>query len=1208
MGKSVTDKASAGNRPLKETSELTLGRRALLASTAALGMSAAGCLNFLTGGDSLSFEASGVSVESARLDETGYDLLQAERREIRRTVSVAGQERQLELSNYLADYRRQADGEDRGGFGLLSTPRAQVLGQALNPIAHLSPAQILQEVPNPYGTLGEVVEVETDSLTILGDDETVTAFDAIAEDGSGDRSDVRLHLARIERDADLIVAVGVYEAGRGEELNRIRQLFEGIRLDLPPVPKGELNPTARVPNIAGFHRPQLDGIPYGHDGQPVPDDKVAEWADAHVESVTLSGSGTADIEAELRVKRVDGELFVALSTDELSPADLREVVLQLDRDNSGERTDGDVRLVFDPHDSASGIPRIETLEAGGFVDSTPPVEDLAAGTGYAATEAGAMAFGPRTSEGQGTSIELRVDPEQIDGILGDSEGDESPGYVVGMKTTTEAYSTSESTSIVDGTVSADGYQGYVTADDIIAEIPVADIGLDSILVLQAIQTPANSLPLVRNKETMARVFLTSRDDSNAMDVRVSLTAVGIDDGELISLGPLHESEQVTRIPTGPDAPDSLTQVFDFELPASWSAVDALLLRAEIAQVECKGNRCDQNYLHVIGTTDKFVWVLFHETYDPTIYTIRVNEGTAKSPDKPPQSDADAMQAAFTSAYPIADPDYRDLGSESLGEQGNASDNELIMELNHLAWSYRKINTFSPPDQMFGVTVRSGGLSDSAWSNVAPQARDGASMAAWGGMSSSSREMVMAHEINHNIGDQDWWGHAPGASGCESDPPVDQTWVSLYDDDDIHEVGWYPGNGIISRNSPDFMSYCISAGVPTQWVSDYRWERLFDRFENFTPGVPKHPDAEGEAVVETPPYAAESSGRDVDGQTRPTTRLVSGLVHRDDTGELRPSFESPGTIEIPLNVPEQPMAFLNVRYLDGSTIRIPVAPDFMPNHHRGEERARTGSFTIPLTDNGTIQKLTLRSADSGAILDELRSTGFCLLDAEIHTPSAFERDLPVTVDFDLLTDAGPDTTLNKRLLYAPDGEIFLPFGSAFTDDDYPFEFTRLPGGEQAKVLLLVSDGVHTEFAMSEPFAVPHRSPDVTIDRNDRWRVEGEGHNVTVQNAATPVETTIGAPVSLDSRASDEWGRRLEGDALEWAVTDTRGSEVALDSPSGRRLEHVFRLPGTYTATVTATDPSTDLTETDAIEINVAPPSLPDAAFYEAYRDAREEGEK
>jgi hypothetical protein len=213
---------------------MKVNRRAFLASAGVLaGTSIAGCSQ-LTGDEPLVFEATPASVPSGVLEATGYEENEIRDLEIDRTFEAGGQEREVVVTNWVAEYEKRVDMEvgpqddQRGGvFTALSTPQIEIIGREFNPIADMSNEELADRVQEQYDGVENIEVDEEERITVLGETTTRTRFTAEAQLGGTD-VEVYLHLSNpVESNGQFVVGVGGHpQVLSGEEDNIIRMIEE----------------------------------------------------------------------------------------------------------------------------------------------------------------------------------------------------------------------------------------------------------------------------------------------------------------------------------------------------------------------------------------------------------------------------------------------------------------------------------------------------------------------------------------------------------------------------------------------------------------------------------------------------------------------------------------------------------------------------------------------------------------------------------------------------------------------------------------------------------------------------------------------------------------------------------------------------------------------------------------------------------------------
>ncbi|MBV0901981.1 DUF6517 family protein [Haloarcula salina] len=189
-----------------------------------------GCSGLITG-ETLTFESSPASVSSDALQETGYEETVANESTIERTVTVAGQERTVRITNHIRQYQRGMElgpvGEVTAGqFIVLSTPSASVAGQPLNPAASWSNQRLVREVASRSRGVSDVQFERNRTVQSLGDSREVSVFSGTTTI-EGQEVDVLVHLASFEHEGDVVIAVAVYPETI-DEGERVDTLLSGL--------------------------------------------------------------------------------------------------------------------------------------------------------------------------------------------------------------------------------------------------------------------------------------------------------------------------------------------------------------------------------------------------------------------------------------------------------------------------------------------------------------------------------------------------------------------------------------------------------------------------------------------------------------------------------------------------------------------------------------------------------------------------------------------------------------------------------------------------------------------------------------------------------------------------------------------------------------------------------------------------------------------
>ncbi|MDX1744826.1 MAG: DUF6517 family protein [Halobacteriales archaeon] len=191
-----------------------------------------GCLGVPTGSEPLEFTASQPSVSDAALSQTGYQEQEVREEPLERTVTVAGQERTVKVTNWVSTYARQVSlgplGEQElGVFVVLTTPEVEVLGRTFNPVGDMSNRELLAQIQGNYQGLQVGERVGSKQIQILGQGTTLETFSGTAT-VEGQQIDIRIRIARVTHEGDFVIAVGIYPTQLQGEAGRIETLMGAV--------------------------------------------------------------------------------------------------------------------------------------------------------------------------------------------------------------------------------------------------------------------------------------------------------------------------------------------------------------------------------------------------------------------------------------------------------------------------------------------------------------------------------------------------------------------------------------------------------------------------------------------------------------------------------------------------------------------------------------------------------------------------------------------------------------------------------------------------------------------------------------------------------------------------------------------------------------------------------------------------------------------
>lgn len=205
-------------------------RRRMLAAVPAVAVGAltAGCLDVITD-DTLEYEAQPAAVDEAVANREGYELNERDEFVIDETgdIPVLG-ERRLLITNHIANYSVGGMDTQVSALLVVSTPKAEVAGQGLNPLGRAPMEDLIERIGEREADQGEVESVEETEITVLGTDTEVGKFESTTEDEGGQEIDTYVYVTRVGHEGDYVIGVGILPQQLEAEESAVYTMMEGI--------------------------------------------------------------------------------------------------------------------------------------------------------------------------------------------------------------------------------------------------------------------------------------------------------------------------------------------------------------------------------------------------------------------------------------------------------------------------------------------------------------------------------------------------------------------------------------------------------------------------------------------------------------------------------------------------------------------------------------------------------------------------------------------------------------------------------------------------------------------------------------------------------------------------------------------------------------------------------------------------------------------
>lgn len=182
----------------------------------------------------VTFAASPATVSDSALNETGYSVESIQNQTVSRNFSAAGQTKEVEVTNVIANYHRTVDlgllgQREAAAFTAFSTPQIDVLGQQFNPLSRYDNHDLVMLMQSQYQSISNIQNVSSHERTVLGQQTTVSKYSAKATFQDGSSTEVYIILTKVKHGSDYVVAAAIYPQQLDGEDEKISTLLSGLQ-------------------------------------------------------------------------------------------------------------------------------------------------------------------------------------------------------------------------------------------------------------------------------------------------------------------------------------------------------------------------------------------------------------------------------------------------------------------------------------------------------------------------------------------------------------------------------------------------------------------------------------------------------------------------------------------------------------------------------------------------------------------------------------------------------------------------------------------------------------------------------------------------------------------------------------------------------------------------------------------------------------------
>ncbi len=688
---------------------------------------------------------------------------------------------------------------------------------------------------------------------------------------------------------------------------------------------------------------------------------------------------------------------------------------------------------------------------------------------------------------------------------------------------------------------------------------VHDLAATGLEVVQAIQSPANDVPLVQGKATFVRLYgQIVSGGASSLDGWPMALLYGEKDGVALPGSPIEPVRDVggTRIFDRPADRTTLNEGFLFRLPREWTLRGAITLRGQLnpAGVIRETNLANNStsvaadfvrkapvcvIIHPIRTTLGVVGDRYRPSYQPYFDLVE-----AMLP-------ASELEMHWAGGEPLEEiePAFG-LPPWEMGPYELSKDNDDMI---CVLWKLWERNTFGDdPDRADDLNARTH-RACLFWPFSTQQANgmsiDGDVLIAQlqlggSGINNPLGGVTFAHELGHNYGRD----HV----NCPVGVPEDTDPGYPYGCDITPGASSYLGLNPITRtlilpgNAGDLMSYAHLVSKP-RWPSDYTWKGVFNDIDLIPAGARLslvHRESVGSAGVGGTNYSAQSL---VMGMIKPggQAKLINAVQFPDAASATRAADR------MKLSGGNRNLYTLIVRDAGGQILASVPVIAFKATEAGGYVLAAI----VPANPAATKLELTDNNRPNSSLASLEGGGGAPVV--HILSPGANEIIGPMFAP--RWTGADPEgRTLRYTIRYSHNnGATWQVLTENTLATELALSTASLPGGSACLIQVLASDGIATGIATSAPFTVASKppQPEITIE-TARGRSSGPSPRVCA-----------GEDVLLRGHADDAEDGVLPGSALTWSLNGPVNR-------TGADREWLLRdlRPGNYTATLAAADHS------------------------------------
>ncbi len=667
-------------------------------------------------------------------------------------------------------------------------------------------------------------------------------------------------------------------------------------------------------------------------------------------------------------------------------------------------------------------------------------------------------------------------------------------------------------------------------------------------VIQAIQSPYNDVPLVAGKETFVRIYprVVHNTGHDLSTLHPQIVLHGLRNNLPMPGSPLTHAELTPSFSTNPANRADLNSGYLFRLPSSWTFGE-VTLRAEINP---QRTIIETNYANNLVSGGVGVGRF---TFIPKAITCLNIKPVQTSRGRTFDAPEPWMQRLFRRAetlLPTSEirPFFRGGGAVGAPDPTNSFNIGIML----LALNSSTLFDLDPVGcNRFNAKSMNVAIVPSIWGDPTAGMAFSWSLMIFADDAGTEelttpnrpfRGVTLAHEMSHIFGRQ----HINCGGPDFTDISYPYAPCQLDNAGPNAHIGFDPATQtlLLPETTADLMSYGHRIGLQ-RWPSDYNWKANFNSI-NFQPTLLA-------AATDSTPALITPAAPDL--QQLIVSGYISGTIaqfsYAYDLADL-PDTNAASLIAAqttPTTTYELRTYDANDNLLTQSPLSIAEIADSTDGTPMPLVFFNALSYTIPPAH------LRLVRISDNAILGTL-SAGQNAPELTINTPTA-GNTVTQTLHVAWTGSDLDGDQLHYVVRYRWKNDTWITvnnFDSTGTSLTIDLD-NGLPGGNEAYLQVIASDGLHTTVKTVGPFTVATHAPTISIFNN-----QSNALNDTITTAANQSEMVV-----LHAFAHDIEDGKLEGAALQWEITGPTQR-----SADGDQITLFNLSPGLHTVRVTAQD--------------------------------------